>query len=133
MSPVPGPGSAATRRTAPATRIAASCGRNTSGWSVNATVPIVRASAGVYVELLADAVDLPLQVAVLDLGPRVNAPALQEEISDGETAEVRRVGYTARIAKRREQRDRAHDRDADFRGHPEDDHQNRALWKVHRV
>src|SRR5215470_2433589 len=95
-SPVPGLGSAASRRRAPVTRIAASCGRDTNRWSVNAPVPIVRASAGVYVELLPDAVDLPLQVAVFDLGPRVHAPALQEEISDGEAAEMGRVGHAAR-------------------------------------
>src|SRR6185295_2402982 len=79
--------------------------------SVHAPIPIVGAAARVDVELLADAVDLPLQIAVLQLGERIHPRALQEDVGDEESAQVRGVGDAAGLAQRREERDRAHDRD----------------------
>src|SRR5262249_48086518 len=63
--------------------------------SVDAAIPIVRAAAGVDVELLADAIDLPLQVAVLDLRDRVGAYAFQVHVADRQTAEVGRARHAA--------------------------------------
>src|SRR5690349_5803205 len=59
--------------------------------SVDVAVPIVGASARVDVELLADAIDLPPPVSILDLRQRVNAGAFEEYVRDEEAAEVRGV------------------------------------------
>ena len=97
-------------------------------------VVVVRAAAGVDVELLADAVDLPLQVAVLQFRQRMHRRALEEEIADEQPAEMRRVRDAARLAQRREERDRAHDRDEHLRRDREHEiHVDRAIGEVERV
>src|SRR5262252_1365209 len=80
--------------------------------SVNAPIPVVGAPAGVDVELLADAIDLPLQIAVLQLRDRIDPPALQEHVADQQTEEVRRVGDAPGVGQRRQQSDTAEDRHA---------------------
>src|SRR5581483_4924802 len=114
VSPVPGEGSASAR----SSRLAASAVRNVvrdTRALVYATVPVVRAAAGVDVELPAHAVQSPLVVAVLVLENRVDARALQEDVGDEQSAEMRRVRDAARVAERRHERDRPHDCDEDFR------------------
>src|SRR5580704_4576788 len=74
-------------------------------------VPVVRAAARVHAELLARAVDLPFQIAILQLGNRVGPRALEEQIGNEEAAEMRRVGDTARASDGSVKRDRAHDED----------------------
>src|SRR5205814_1665748 len=58
----------------------------------------VGAAAGIDVELFANAVDLPLQIAVFQLGQRMNPSALQEQIPDRKAAEMRRVRDATRLA-----------------------------------
>src|SRR5438132_3500830 len=60
--------------------------------SVDAVIPIVGATARVHVELLADAIDSPFQVAVLHLGDWMNASAFEEQVRDENAAQMRRVG-----------------------------------------
>src|SRR5581483_8184576 len=116
VSPVPGQDSATRRTKSPAASASATVVREgDNSRLVYAPVPVVRATARVDVELAAHAVDLPLQVPVLQLRDRMHARALEEQIRDEEAAEMCRVGDAARIAERRHERDRAHDRDEHFR------------------
>src|SRR6266540_5449065 len=65
-----------------------------------APIVIVGATAGVHIELPPHAIDLPLKVAVLDFGHRMDARALQEQVGDDQPAEVGRVRDAARFAER---------------------------------
>src|SRR4051812_14724027 len=78
-----------------------------TGVSVDPAIPIVGAAARVDVELAADAIDLPLQIAVLELGERMNARALQHRVADDDAAEMRGM----RDAAAREEGNRADDHD----------------------
>src|SRR5579872_1216058 len=102
---------------------------------VDASVPIIRASAGVYVELLpgADAIQLPLVEAVADFENRMDAAVLQIQIADEQAKQMRRVRGAAGVAERRVQGDRSENRDAPLRRNPEDEQQDRAFREVHRV
>src|SRR5438093_13197388 len=104
------------------------------GESVDASVPIIRAAARVYVELLAaaDAIELPLVEAVAHFEDRMDIPVLEEQVTDEQAAKVRRVCDAARIAQRRYERDRAENRHAPFRRHPEHDQQDRLIGEIHR-
>src|SRR5262245_31787157 len=70
---------------------------------MDATIVVVGAAARVDVELLAHAVDLPLQVAVLDFRHRMHPPALQVHIAHRQAAKMRDGRDAARVAERREQ------------------------------
>src|SRR5580765_6199858 len=100
---------------------------------MHAAIVIVGAAARVDVELLANAVDLPLEVAVLQFGNGVYPRALQQQITDDQAADVRRVRRATGLRERGQQRNRAEDRDADLRRYPEDDHQDGPVRKVERV
>src|SRR4030095_9545262 len=101
--------------------------------SVNATVPVVRAAAGVHVEFLTKTIDLPFQISVLHLRDGIAAGTLEVQVPDEESAQMRRVGHAASFAERREDGDGAQDGDAQPGGHPEHDQQDRALREIDRV
>src|SRR6478672_5447291 len=103
--------------------------------SVNATVPVVRAAAGVHIEFLTETIDLPFQIAVLHLrdGIDVRVRTLEVQIPDEESAQMRRVGHAAGFGERREDSDGAQDGDAQSGGHPEHNQQDRALREIDRV
>src|SRR4029453_58067 len=101
--------------------------------SVNATVPVVPADAGVHVEFLTKTIDLPFQIAVLHLRDGIAAGALEIQIADEQSAQMRGVGHAAGFAERREDGDGAQDGDAESGGHPEHDQQDRTLREIDRV
>src|SRR3954452_101191 len=98
-SPVPGPGNAAARISPPTSTRVANWRRDKRFVPrlVDAAVVVVGAPARIDVELLPDAVHLPLYIAVLDLGDRMEARALQEQVADDQPPDVRRVRSTARL------------------------------------
>src|SRR6476659_7118479 len=101
--------------------------------SVNATVPVVRAAARVDVEFLTEPIDFPFQIAVLQLRDGIDVRALEVQVPDEKSAQMRRVGYAAGFAERREDGDGAQDGDAQPRRHPEHDQQDRALREIDRI
>src|SRR4051794_34812347 len=98
-SPVPGPGSAAARISPPTSTRVANWRRDKRFVPrlVDAAVVVVGAPARIDVELLPDAVLLPLPMAVLDPGGGREARALREEVADDQPADMRRVRSTARL------------------------------------
>ena len=102
---------------------------------MDAPIPVVRAAARVDVELLSRAVDLPSEIAVLELAERIHMRALQIHVRHDETAEMRRVRDAAASAgERRIERDRAHDHDEVLRRDREQHHVvDRTVGKVERV
>src|SRR5204863_8754039 len=85
--------------------------RKVSG-SVDSPIPIVRAAAGIDVELFARADDLPPQVPVLQLAERIDAGAPEIQVRDQQPTEMGGVGDAAvRAGYRRVERERPHDQD----------------------
>src|SRR4051812_33988732 len=99
-----------------------------SGRSVDLAVP-VGPTAGVHVELSAEAIHLPLQVPVFEFGGEPAAAALQVEVAENQPTEVRCMRHAAG---RREVRQRADDNDEIFRRNGKDErHQDWTLRVVH--
>src|SRR4029453_12683924 len=107
---------------------------NCQSLSVYVPVPILFAPARVDVELLANAVDLPFQVPVPQLGERIDAKSLQVGVTHNEATEVRGVGDAPGLRERRVERDRAHDQYENLCRNREDEpHVDRSIRKVQRV
>ncbi len=104
--------------------------------SVNATIAVVAAAAGVHIETPADAIDPPFVVAVAELVQRVDtqAAATKIDVADDEPAEMRDVRHTALgIADREQQRNPAQDHHEHARGQRKDDEKDLPVRKVERV
>src|SRR5438309_267891 len=79
------------------------------------------------------AVDLPLQIAVLQLANRVNARALEEQIGNQEAAEMSRVGDAAGSSQGSVKRDCADDENEVLRGDRKHDVVDESIGEVEPV
>src|SRR6188508_2047395 len=126
MSSVPSSGIAPSLTSKPMT---SSVWKRNCVMSVHLAVPI-RSTARVHVELAAEPIHLPFQVAILEFGGQAAAAAPEEEVAEDQPAKVRGVCDTTR---RRKIRQRADDDDEVFRRNRKDErHQDRALGVIHR-
>ena len=105
---MPSSGSATSRIRRPATNNAV---KRRCVMSVHLAVPI-RSTARVHVELAAEAIHLPLQIAVFDFRRQPASTALEVEIAEDQPAQMRRMRDAAGRGKVRE---RADDDDEIFR------------------
>src|SRR5712691_9595603 len=95
-------------------------------------VPIVRAAARVDVELLADAIDPPPQVTVLQLAEWIPPRAFEVQVRDQQPSEMCRVRDAAACTGDRciERKD-THDQDENLRGNREHEvHVDRTIGEV---